>query len=1560
MRFEGVLRESQVTSFLRELEKHGPDSTAVLDLREVDRVQYEALVELVVVAGHLASSRRGLLVHVPSDVALPNERARIRAGRSASAVSTTALIARSAMARFHRRQALRKELVANGFLSALQQAYSLHGADGLLEIEGISPRLLGRSPSQVVNSHHSEGERIRRVPFQWLVLGSGTASASDFNPLTAGRLRNVLSQEDEIVSLFDAAAIERYVIRELLQNVDEHAYADGSGGVRAILVGAVAMWATSEIGISATFGPDGKSIYMFEAAPEDTGSLATLAVGDSGVGIPSTLPVTQTEQARLRSWAPDLRRRAGNNEQSVAWAFHPLSTRRRDLPESKRGFRGLSYVMGQARRYRGLIHIRSLTATVDWSFLEGTRTLTSSARPSFPGTSVAVTLTAPRVAGATASERLTVGSRDVTVTPVPSDGTSELIDELIDLEAGCTDETVLAFAVEPKPGPTSLDRHLLQAVDLVRSAASGWSRERPWFCIVPCTAADADALLNAVEDNSLSEDDRAEAGISLLDDAVLVLGVDGVFAWVGGSTQERASLTHATSLGRGVPVTVPAGPTPLTPWLTGRGGDARPIAGEVDLLDGVATAVSDRLVAAIDNGKEEPIAGVTPGEHLLRSLHVVEPLIDLDQLLRSQFWVTATACALDWHWRSRMSPDASWRYSHTSSLPDAIAELLNSRPLDEITGISHSLPDETPIVVLEGTSATANSTRSELSLLIKEGIVPIHVAGILDVGQSPRSEVRAVFTVVPSKFLVSTSLIRPPNKSDLSGRQERSAPAFDLHGLLAERPQAIQIGHFSRRRGRHMDVFVDVAHIFPNTDDAAIGASKGLEALALAVRSTLTDWRTKAGHSPAGVDILYPADDFARAGAFARWLQPIAADLFDEDVSVASLAREVSSNAASAPSSQRSAILADWGAVTAGSLHAMLVNVARNGYSHALTLLLTSQLGDDQELIESSIRLIEVPQKHGGGRMNTAIEILSRLDLGYSLELECQLCRARANILKLVGTSGIGSALQQRAAHRADELSVRPVPAPTRAVEIDPSQAAGPALVALRARLRSAESDDWDKLVLYWQLELQASGEFIDPTDPSVLAWSRLLVMEPQWMSGSAIDLDDFRAVLVGLFNRAIDGTVGLPQGTREEMQRLYLVALRVVSKSEFLRSLPRLVSQSTSEEVVLDGLMHVATMLERPYHQSLNALGLMSDSLEGVGTALKAAPDLSMDAARSAHYLLEQQVALAMRRASIGGHPQRGWDVLKTVYVGRQRRHEGLESAFDPLQLEISSSRIRNSLASEDGAVRREAVNRLLREPWSLCAQRLTEDVLPSLATIAPQLEVILPLVTTMGDASGEQANEIILDAWRRRLLDRRPGIFDEVESVLRRLEAGPRDVERPLEELQDVLEWAYGSVFRPLSNGGAALFECASSIPVDPQTTADLVRDLSLSIVGVRADIRSTLEARLFVASPVLENVVRRLLENVLTHRPTNSDVPLVVYCSIERVGQFAKIRIANGGTDPSVRSSVSGRHGLTAARRLLEPFGGRIEIVDPDDVALLREATFVVDVVIPIWATDSTEAA
>lgn len=1562
MRVEGVLRGPQVTTFLTEIQNGDASETVELDLRAVDRVEYAALIEMLVIASHLASARRRLRVDAPSDVVLGNELARIQAGRMADPASTEALIGRSAIARSQRRQALHRELVINGFFRALQQAYSLHAADGLLEITGIAPRLLARRvPQDDVSRRTRDGERIRRIAFQWLVLGAGPTSTTGSNPLMLANLGRVLSQDQEIASVFDAAAIERYVVGELLQNVDEHAYPAPFTGVRAILVGAVAMWATEEVGIDATFGPDGRSVYMYDGAPDDVGALATLAVSDNGVGIPRTLRIVGSDRDRLRSWAPDLRSRAGLGEQSVAWAFHPLSTGREDLPQGKRRFRGLSYVMGQARRYRGAIHARSSTATVDWSFLEGSRTLATSARASFPGTSIAVTLTAPQSTVALAPQRLPLGNREVSVTPIVSGNDPGLIERLIEAEAVGNEEAVLAFAVEPAPPGTSLDRHLLRAVEGVTSAAGGWSRDRPWFCLVPCSAADADALLNADEEHTLSARDRAEAGVSRLDAAVLVLGVDGVFAWVGGSTQERSSLASATSLGRGFhTVSLAESVMPLTPWLRGRGAAARPIAGEVDLLDGVASAVSEWLRSMVEAGAKGNVVGVEPGGHLLRSLQLTDPLVDLARLVEHHGVVTATACALGWGWRARMPADTRWRYMHTDSVPRSVAALLNSRPLAPIPSIGLPPPDEVPVVVLDGVSATTNSLRSALSWLIKDGVRPARVAGVLDMSGTGRSEVRAVFRSVPCAFLVSLELAHDPGPVVAAPRPP--AVGFDLHELLTARPQAIQIGHFSRRRGRHMDVFVDVAHLFSGPEPGPPGVTDSLRSLAEEIRERLSEWRSTVTHEAKAIDVLYPADDEARAGAFARWLQPLCAEGFGVVAGLSPVPRELSHSEGEPFDDVRVAVLADWGAVTAASLHAMVVNLARRGYQHAMTLLLTSQMGADQELIESSIRLIDTPAEHGRACMTTRIEVLSRLDLGYSQESACPLCRARSNVLDLAIEPGVGEPLGLRAAHRADELAVQPVPAPTRVVEVDPSQTAGPTLVDLRARLRNADDDQWDKLELFRELDARSRSGPIDPAEPMVLAWARLVVMEPQWMSGSTIDLDDFRAVLVRLFVGAIETTTDMPQGPREEMQRHYLVALRVVSKSEFLRVLPRIAHLVESEEVILDGLLHVATMLDRPYHQSPEALRLMAEALEGVGATLRpvAAESFESDrlsAARSAHYLLEQRVAVATRRAEIGDDPQRGWDLLKTVYVGRQVRHEGLESEFDPLRLEIASSRIRKSLASDDAAVRRRTVHKLLREPWQLCAERLTEDVLPSLGAIGEQLEVVVPLVATAPEVANGRVTKPGLDVWRRRLLAPRPAIFEEVDSILRRLESGNR-VERSLSELQDVLAWAYDNVFRPQPNGGATLFECAKSIPTDAPSAAELVNELARSMVGVEAEVETMLELRIFVAGPVLEGVLRRLLENVVTHQPKEREAPARVHARIDSVGSLARLRLSNSGTDPSIQSSVSGRHGLTAARRLLEPFGGRLEIVDPSDADGLTEATFVVDVMLPVWATDAVE--
>lgn len=241
MRIKGVLGSSHIRTFLREIGETKPDRAVLLDLEEVDRVEYGALAEILIIASDLAVKRRRLTIVYPSSKVLSNELRRIAEGRDAEPGTNEWYARRSVIKRVQRRPQLLRELARCGFHRALSQAYELQNYP-----EGLDPR---NAPRPNTNDDGSlTAGYARHIPFAWIEASSGPANF--IAELSPERLADVLSQRGELASAFDARSISDYVVSELLANVADHAFRGNETYAGLTLIGAVALWPGPDFGVA--------------------------------------------------------------------------------------------------------------------------------------------------------------------------------------------------------------------------------------------------------------------------------------------------------------------------------------------------------------------------------------------------------------------------------------------------------------------------------------------------------------------------------------------------------------------------------------------------------------------------------------------------------------------------------------------------------------------------------------------------------------------------------------------------------------------------------------------------------------------------------------------------------------------------------------------------------------------------------------------------------------------------------------------------------------------------------------------------------------------------------------------------------------------------------------------------------------------------------------------------------------------------------------------------------------------------------------------------------------
>lgn len=1596
--FEGTLSASNLASLLQ---RSHTESVVRVDLTEVDRVEYAALAELLVIAAGYAAHRQQLEFTYPCSRVLRNEQDHIAVGRNARIGSKEHLARSSAIARSRRRLALRRELLENGFDDALKEVFSLCGFAAGLEIKGAAIR---------GESTQATPATVRHAPFHWtLVPSAGSAGI----PLSAEVLADVLSQSGSIVPPIEATSISRYIVDELVQNVQDHAFASTQDAPRLILTGAIALWPGSEF--RNYYGPNGESVYLIPDEISRAPAVAIVSIADNGVGIPNTLSLSERDRDYLSRWSPPLRPDAGESERSLVYSFHPLSTRRQKLPREKPLLRGLAYVTGQARRHEGVVRARSATATANWTFPAGGRNVHTWTHSRFPGTAVTATLAATSRSPLQSASVAHLRNRDVRLLPLPiyeSACEDAFFDEVIALggKAPSSGKEIVAFSLEP-PATGSSDRHILQALNTVASAVLDWPHSPPWFCLIPASRDYITARILGVDETTVATEQLRASSVPKLTNPVLVSAIDGAFFWIGGSADERANLTRLSGLGHpphyqgSEESQSPPPRRPVSPWL-GLTSEDFPVAGPDDLKAGVTAAVRDYLHSmVVGSASTLGVQGVRNEPTLLRSLRVARPYVDLDVVVGSAHLNTALAFVLHAE-LSQLRPNVTSEPTlvHTTSVPRGVASILGSHSVSEYLRTepvsTHPHPTKGHVVVIDGILASGNELRSEVASLIKVGKVPSGVVGILDardVQDAHMPHIQSVFRRISIRYVSTCPLLSDPSATGLPLPQDRSsAPLLSLarshtksdviQAILDAAPESVHLGHYVRRRGRHMDVFVDVKSLFPihNNSDVMAAARTDLQNI---VRREATEWAAdaEAGDGPPiGIIVFFPADDPDLAGAFAGWASQHLEAAIGAPTHLQPLERELT-GAHNKAEPQWGAVIVDWGAVTARSLQSMLVNVAARGFRRILALVLTSQLDPADEISTASIAAIRNPQvpseahsRDLEARVRTVF--LTHLDLGHALESDCRICRTRDELRRIAENASYGPVIRERAAARFAKM--RPVPVNSSEPSGMSDRATiGPRLLALRDRLGRCRWVNDEKLAVLNELQQLGNADDFSPLDPRCQTWIRLVVNEPEWMAGSPIDLADFRSALAMICSRSLDVLLDwesgetlmltkLPQKVPDgralhELQSLYLLGMRVCAKDEFLRTLPQVAQRAHRESVLLDGLLLVAGFLDRPYHHSSEALGLVSDSLSQIASAVLERSDSSFPQVRSEVQVLQRLVEVYYRRTDHDYQAQDAWRALTNLYVGPQDRHDGLRVDVDALMLEVKSEATAQAVSEPDPARRRDTVQRLLRDPWEACARVLSTDVMPPLLPLKDQIETLIQLLSRQESPAARGTRDVYdQELWENRLLSETPSLFNEAEDLLTSLERQHLGAPSVLEQFWSLLNWVYNAVLRTSPKGSALLYQLVRSVPVQTGQIQDIFEEQA-SRVGLNPDnftfIVADSETTAFASIFCVQYILERVMENVVGHRASDVELKDVLVRAIySQAGEDRiRLRILNTATDSEF--AIGNRGGLSAANRVASPFGGAVHNVPLDAVDQGSIPwTFCVDLELPCWSSEIARGA
>lgn len=175
------------------------------------------------------------------------------------------------------------------------------------------------------------------------------------------RLRNfligIVGGKQRGILRFDAEALTNVIFHELIQNTKEHA------NVTHCLVGAWCRKPGQSLSVD-EYHKDEHSFFTQWVRPNRF-PLVDIAIGDSGVGIPTSL--NQVFSRQQRPWEGVPQGIESATEQVLFWSLGRWSTRAGNEDRLRRGTRGLHRVHRLVKGYTGLLTVRSETSLVGWN-----------------------------------------------------------------------------------------------------------------------------------------------------------------------------------------------------------------------------------------------------------------------------------------------------------------------------------------------------------------------------------------------------------------------------------------------------------------------------------------------------------------------------------------------------------------------------------------------------------------------------------------------------------------------------------------------------------------------------------------------------------------------------------------------------------------------------------------------------------------------------------------------------------------------------------------------------------------------------------------------------------------------------------------------------------------------------------------------------------------------------------------------------------------------------------------------------------------------------------------
>lgn len=1510
-----------------------------LDLSRARSASYQALAQLLLLIEGMADMGAAVTVTLPALHPTPRELNALDARPEAAAAIT-----RTLRESLHPRLEARRFMQRTGFIDAVAVRHIASGSVSIVDQDrGLKrePRLpdsIRRTALAVAGEWEAaEQPDDLFVPdafrFRWILRNEPNLRG------WAKDLEAVVVQAGRGLDVPDAEIISRLVLGELLNNVWEHAFINRPGREPSALVGAAFL--TTRSARTALHFPQLFEEYASSIEARGNGShLFRLVIGDSGVGIPSTLAGSFND--RFIAYLPDVAAESNTDNRLCLWAFSPLSTRVAGRG-SDGSVRGLSRVWQQVRHYAGTVRVRSLGADAGWAFIvpSDAKAHIRNRAAYVPGTLLDVSL------------RTASASRLVESAHTSSDETQLIcvrvrsIDQLGEslarqLASGRGDAGVVAIVEQDSlPGAGG--------VGAARAVSHAASVAQPFG---PLTIIFSSVLSNDLYggflplDTSTYRDSVGGTGpdadyVEVPKSPVLLLGCDLAAVWWGGQPTERLYL-EALGFLAGLPSVATEFETEeqamasaqrmrapdvrYFDWATAHG----PPSLRVNRHN-VDRAVCDLLGREIRDRVTGADGGVRSGPFLTSNLHRAERYLDVDRLLTRDVGspgIVALAAAS--HIRALVEEASQLRVVVLPDVPQAIVDSvakalrLRERPLrlDPALDGWRSRPPAglargASTVIVAGARMSGETLRQAAEALVRWEVAPRAVIAVVDASGGREAYIEALYHDIPLRRLAAIDVGLGDVHDDEHLKEPSTASAdlsYDIEeeqltDLVAGCGVGFYLNHIERSADRHFITYVNVPELLQDERARPLLFDR----LSAAVR----EWLSAQG---GGVTrVWYPADDTAGAGSLAS---SVSASIGD-DAEVVPIPRPSQPETAvvlapDAGAYDAHVVFVDWGVVTAGTVRDVGRMAVHSGARSFKCAILTSQL---EIFAEAHLREIAAMKSGSGsppvgtlpfeaGSPNAVpvdFEFLARSPVVAYRGDSCPLCRVSRHLVDM-GKDAPTLFLRQHATDKMRVLRPRDREQVLRegvdlyGVPLRPGEAVES--FRIRQLVKLSRSRNHPRLALLNELTDVATSR----DTRRAVAWVRLLSCEHELLHVPPLSHAKFRDAVA-----QVAAMLLRPQGGQlleAGLRRQAIVALRAASKQAFLEAMPALLEDCIPTRIVVGELLFAAyTILRRPYYHGATVMHQLHAQLlacQEITREAVAAGDIDRDILDTVERLAREATTL-VRRGGADMTAVEAWHKLRVEYLPQLDVHNRALGQVNLVRNWLSGPYGR---AAADGKVARETVVDEIAKSWSRCAEFLSSTVLPYLPRVRPMLE---------GGFYRETTSEEDWERWME-LLDGGGREQDvRFSRLLQRVVGERRFTEADRTALEVELQWVQRFLLSsPRDSSPATLAGWLQDCPTDLRDIPALALD-ELGVLRPKLpDVASKISVDagdnlVFIPGRLARDVFAQVATNLVKHRNEAHAEPVRVTIDARSVDDGVELVIANSGTVPRPARST-GRDGLS----------------------------------------------